>query len=1643
MSKPSPPIDVVSSPGNGSITVSWSPPINSGSSEIQQYTITLMPGKKTLVINNGYTNTATFTGLTNGVGYSVSVTATNSSGISAPSGSVVVLNPMIINIGNITGENNIINLPFVLSENDTIRVDWGDSSIDTWSSGQIPTHTYSITGNATIMITGIASVFGDTGFLGYTGNDLILGVRNWGFAFTSLRGAFSGCVNLTFVPSSIPISLTNASAMFLNASSFNQDIKGWDTSSLTDMSYMFSGATAFNIPLNSWNTAAVTDMNNMFSGASAFNQPLDSWNTAAVTDMSSMFKDAIAFNKLIGTWNTSSVRNMSSMFFGASAFNPVYIKKQLRLVDRGELFIFNDPSPNSQICVINDYEFPQLPIGIGYSITGPNVPANTRVVSYSFRKSNYGSLYNSIFIILSNPVNFINAYETIYYSPSGITGLPINSWDTSSVTNMSSMFYGAIEFNQPLNSWNTSNVTNTSSMFRNAIKFNQSINSWNTSLVVNMNSMFLGAREFNQPLNLWKTSSVSNMGAMFYATIKFNQDLSKWNVNNVTNINNMFFLTSAFNQNLRGWRLNRITLTDVTPLRSVIFNYSRILTSQLPIHFATDPDAMVINLDGITAENNVITLPIVLSETGSIIVNWGDNSEPEIFAYEEPVTHTYTITGATAISITGTGAISYGVGSSAPAQGAELITGVFSWGNFEFTSLSGAFNSCTKLEDVPSNIPSTVLDVSYMFNGAEIFNQNISTWNTSNIINMSYMFFSANLFNQPLNSWNTSAVTNMSGMFNSGISGTSAFNQELYLWDTSAVTNMSQMFAGTSSFNRSLNSWNTGNVTNMRSMFSYAVAFNQPLNSWDTSSVTNMRSMFSNATIFNQALNFWNTSAVTDMRNMFQDAAAFNQPLNSWNTSSVTNMSNMFENASAFNGTINSWNTSAVTTMSNMFKDAIKFNNALNSWNTSAVEIMDSMFENATVFNQPLNLWNTSAVTEISVMFYDASAFNQNISNWDMGSVQGQTNEIFTNCPILELNKPNFNVGAMLINLGGITAENNVIELPIYLSGGEGINESVTVYWGDSTSDVYSSSDESSVKNHTYAITGTARISIVGTATRFGTGDDEHEGFDLITSITSWGNLGFTSLDGALANCTNLVRVPSDIPSSVTDIGYLFYNAEKFNQDIGTWNTSNITRMRNMFEGATAFNRPLNSWNTSNVTRMENMFKGASAFNQLLNSWNTSAVTNMRDMFYNAVKFNQDINSWNTSAVTEMQGMFQNTIRFNQPLNSWDTSLVNNMEAMFKGAFAFNQPLNSWNTSSVTNMTDMFYDAVTFNEPLNSWNTSAVITTNQMFYNATAFNKNISSWNTISITNNTDMFTNCPITNLNKPRFDSSAMIIKLEGISAENNIIDLPFLLSGSDSITVDWGDSSTDTYTDGQAPNHTYAITGTAIISINGTAHEYGGFGRPYTGKSLIVECSSWGNLGITSLKGAFVGCNNLVVVPTYIPNIVVDVSYMFSNARLFNQDISSWNTSNITNMTYMFNAAVVFNKPLNSWDTSSVTDMSYMFTAAYLFNQPLNLWNTSSVTTMRGMFTSAKVFNQPLNSWNTSSVIFMQSMFQDAYKFNQPLNLWNISSLRFTNSMFQTALAFNQNLTSWNMRLVPSKANMFLGATKMFASNKPPGT
>ena len=56
--------------------------------------------------------------------------------------------------------------------------------------------------------------------------------------------------------------------------------------------------------------------------------------------------------------------------------------------------------------------------------------------------------------------------------------------------------------------------------------------------------------------------------------------------------------------------------------------------------------------------------------------------------------------------------------------------------------------------------------------------------------------------------------------------------------------------------------------------------------------------------------------------------------------------------------------------------------------------------------------------------------------------------------------------------------------------------------------------------------------------------------------------------------------------SEITNMMYLFYDKDGFDEDISRWNVSNVTSLHYTFACATSFNGDLSRWDVSKVTNM-------------------------------------------------------------------------------------------------------------------------------------------------------------------------------------------------------------------------------------------------------------------------------------------------------------------------------------------------------------------------------------------------------------------------------------------------------------------------
>src|SRR5690554_4368547 len=281
----------------------------------------------------------------------------------------------------------------------------------------------------------------------------------------------------------------------------------------------------------------------------------------------------------------------------------------------------------------------------------------------------------------------------------------------------------------------------------------------------------------------------------------------------------------------------------------------------------------------------------------------------------------------------------------------------------------------------------------------------------------------------------------------------------------------------------------------------------------------------------------------------------------------------------------------------------------------------------------------------------------------------------------------------------------------------------------------------------------------------------------------------------------------------------------------------------------------------------------------------------------------------------------------------------------------------------------------------------------------------------------------------------TAQMVLQFDTNLSDGTTITLP-LKEMTGTVTVDWGDGTvTESFTTADNYNHTYANDGIYTVSITGPLTGFGNFPAGYENADKLTAVSSWGNLPLTSLAGAFIGAINLSTVPNSVPSTVTNMRGMFHSARIFNQDIGTWDVSNVTTMEKMFADASIFNQDIGGWDVSSVTNMSNMFRAANVssvaFNQDISGWDVSNVTNISGMFYGAGYFNQDISSWNVSSVTSMAYMFMNTGEFNQDISSWNVSSVTSMAYMFMNTGEFNQDISSWNVSNVTDMRSMFENA------------
>ncbi|NRB79530.1 MAG: BspA family leucine-rich repeat surface protein [Saccharospirillaceae bacterium] len=281
-------------------------------------------------------------------------------------------------------------------------------------------------------------------------------------------------------------------------------------------------------------------------------------------------------------------------------------------------------------------------------------------------------------------------------------------------------------------------------------------------------------------------------------------------------------------------------------------------------------------------------------------------------------------------------------------------------------------------------------------------------------------------------------------------------------------------------------------------------------------------------------------------------------------------------------------------------------------------------------------------------------------------------------------------------------------------------------------------------------------------------------------------------------------------------------------------------------------------------------------------------------------------------------------------------------------------------------------------------------------------------------------------------------------------------------DNFTIDWGDGHIDENVTGSITHlyepfqiYTVTMTGTyPTVKINCPSTLVSSTAQIKN----LMDIQQWGSNSWKTMSRFFNKCNLRSISAQDKPNLThtSSMGQMFKFAHYFNDDISHWDLSNVTNISGMFSQAKSFNQPLDNWNVSNVESMSGLFKNAELFNQDLNSWDVSKVsfftgifsdasnfngkidqwdlsnaTSMNSMFSGAKAFNQDISDWSISNVEYINYLFRDAESFNQPIGIWNTSKIKSMHSTFKHAKAFNQDLLNWDTSSVTTMNSTFYGA------------
>lgn len=192
---------------------------------------------------------------------------------------------------------------------------------------------------------------------------------------------------------------------------------------------------------------------------------------------------------------------------------------------------------------------------------------------------------------------------------------------------------------------------------------------------------------------------------------------------------------------------------------------------------------------------------------------------------------------------------------------------------------------------------------------------------------------------------------------------------------------------------------------------------------------------------------------------------------------------------------------------------------------------------------------------------------------------------------------------------------------------------------------------------------------------------------------------------------------------------------------------------------------------------------------------------------------------------------------------------------------------------------------------------------------------------------------------------------------------------------------------------------------------------------------DSPDFSNLTYINFRGcsSLVDANNTLNSSTVFGAEKISLHKTFENCTSYNNDLTNWNTENVTDMLGTFNGCTVFNGDLSSWNTENVITFRDTFRNTAFNNDSLANWNTENVTSFLSTFYGCSNFNGDITNWRTDSADTLQNMFYSCSAFNRDINTkvradgnlaWDVKAVTDFSAMMCNCSSFNLPISYWNL-------------------------